>query len=30
MNSAAQRFITKEDLEKEGCGWYRKLFEKTK
>jgi len=30
MNSAALRFIPKEDLEKEGYGWYRKLFEKTK
>jgi peptide methionine sulfoxide reductase msrA/msrB len=30
MNSAALRFIPKEDLEKEGYGWYRQLFEKTK
>lgn len=28
MNSAALRFIPKEDLEKEGYGQYRKLFEK--
>ncbi len=28
MNSAALRFIPKEDLEKEGFGQYRKLFEK--
>jgi peptide methionine sulfoxide reductase msrA/msrB len=28
MNSAALRFITKEDLEKEGYGEYRKLFVK--
>ncbi len=28
MNSAALRFIPKEDLEKEGYGAYRKLFEK--
>ena len=28
MNSAALRFIPKEDLEKEGYGEYRKLFEK--
>jgi methionine-R-sulfoxide reductase len=28
MNSAALRFIPKEDLEKEGYGKYRKLFEK--
>jgi peptide methionine sulfoxide reductase msrA/msrB len=28
MNSAALRFISKEDLEKEGCGKYKKLFEK--
>jgi peptide methionine sulfoxide reductase msrA/msrB len=28
MNSAALRFIPKEDLEKEGFGEYRKLFEK--
>jgi peptide methionine sulfoxide reductase msrA/msrB len=27
MNSAALRFIPKEDLEKEGYGQYRKLFE---
>jgi len=27
MNSAALRFIRKEDLEKEGYGEYRKLFE---
>lgn len=27
MNSAAMRFIPKEDLEKEGYGEYRKLFE---
>ncbi len=27
MNSAALRFISKEDLEKEGYGKYRKLFE---
>ncbi|MBN2437922.1 MAG: peptide-methionine (R)-S-oxide reductase MsrB [Deltaproteobacteria bacterium] len=27
MNSAAMRFIPKEDLEKEGYGRYRKLFE---
>jgi len=27
MNSAALRFISKEDLEKEGYGEYRKLFE---
>jgi hypothetical protein len=26
MNSAALRFIPKEDLEKEGCGEYLKLF----
>ena len=28
MNSAALRFIPTEDLEKEGYGAYRKLFEK--
>jgi methionine-R-sulfoxide reductase len=28
MNSAALRFIPREDLEKEGYGEYRKLFEK--
>jgi peptide-methionine (R)-S-oxide reductase len=28
MNSAALRFIPVEDLEKEGCGEYRWLFEK--
>jgi len=28
INSAALRFIPKEDLEKEGYGKYRKLFEK--
>jgi len=28
INSAALRFIPKEDLEKEGYGEYRKLFEK--
>lgn len=28
MNSAALRFIAKENLEKEGYGEYRKLFEK--
>ncbi|PIR25000.1 MAG: peptide-methionine (R)-S-oxide reductase [Deltaproteobacteria bacterium CG11_big_fil_rev_8_21_14_0_20_42_23] len=28
MNSAAMRFIPKEDLEKEGYGKYLKLFEK--
>ena len=28
MNSAALRFVPKEDLEKEGYGEYRKLFEK--
>jgi hypothetical protein len=27
MNSAALRFIPKEDLEKQGYGEYRKLFE---
>ncbi|NLW22578.1 MAG: peptide-methionine (R)-S-oxide reductase MsrB [Tissierellia bacterium] len=27
INSAALRFIRKEDLEKEGCGEYLKLFE---
>lgn len=30
MNSAALRFIPKEDLEKEGYGKYKKLFEKQK
>ena len=30
MNSAALRFIPKEDLEKEGYGEYKKLFEKNK
>ncbi len=30
MNSAAMRFIPKEDLEKEGYGRYLKLFEKKK
>jgi len=30
MNSAALRFIPKEDLEKEGYGEYRVLFEKAK
>jgi len=30
MNSAALRFIPKEDLEKEGLGKYKKLFEKQK
>jgi methionine-R-sulfoxide reductase len=30
MNSAALRFIPKENLEKEGYGKYLKLFEKTK
>jgi len=30
VNSAALRFIPKEDLEKEGYGEYLKLFEKTK
>lgn len=30
MNSAALRFIPKEDLEKEGYGQYLKLFEKNK
>ena len=30
MNSAAMRFIPKEDLEKEGYGEYKKLFEKKK
>jgi methionine-R-sulfoxide reductase len=29
INSAAMRFIPKEDLEKEGYGKYKKLFEKT-
>ena len=29
INSAAMRFIPKEDLEKEGYGEYLKLFEKT-
>lgn len=28
INSASLRFIPKEDLEKEGYGEYRKLFEK--
>jgi methionine-R-sulfoxide reductase len=28
INSAALRFIPKEDLDKEGCGQYKKLFEK--
>jgi peptide methionine sulfoxide reductase MsrB len=28
MNSAALRFIPKENLEKEGYGKYRELFEK--
>jgi methionine-R-sulfoxide reductase len=28
MNSAAMRFIPKEDLDKEGYGAYKKLFEK--
>jgi peptide methionine sulfoxide reductase MsrB len=28
MNSAALRFIPKEDLEKEGYGEYLKMFEK--
>lgn len=28
INSAALRFIPVEDLEKEGCGRYKKLFEK--
>jgi len=28
MNSAALRFIPKEDLEKEGYGQYKRLFEK--
>jgi hypothetical protein len=28
MNSAAMRFIPKEDLEKEGYTEYKKLFEK--
>jgi methionine-R-sulfoxide reductase len=28
INSAALRFIPKEDLEKEGYGKYKKLFEK--
>jgi len=27
MNSASLRFIPKEDLEKEGYGQYKKLFE---
>jgi len=27
MNSASLRFIAKEDLEQEGYGEYRKLFE---
>jgi methionine-R-sulfoxide reductase len=30
MNSAALRFIPKEDLEKKGYGEYRKLFEKSR
>jgi peptide methionine sulfoxide reductase msrA/msrB len=30
MNSASLRFIPKEDLEKEGYGEYKKLFEKSK
>jgi peptide methionine sulfoxide reductase MsrB len=29
MNSAALRFIPKEDLEKEGYGEYKKLFEQS-
>ena len=28
INSASLRFIPKEDLEKEGYGEYKKLFEK--
>jgi peptide methionine sulfoxide reductase MsrB len=28
MNSAALKFIPKEDLEKEGYGEYKKLFER--
>jgi len=28
MNSASLRFIPKEDLEKEGYGEYRRLFDK--
>jgi peptide methionine sulfoxide reductase MsrB len=28
MNSASMRFIPKEDLEKEGYGWYLHLFRK--
>ena len=28
INSASLRFIPKEDLEKEGYGQYKKLFEK--
>jgi hypothetical protein len=28
VNSAALRFIPKEDLEREGYGEYKKLFEK--
>ncbi|MFH0827123.1 MAG: peptide-methionine (R)-S-oxide reductase [Candidatus Omnitrophota bacterium] len=28
INSAALRFIPKEDLEKEGLGQYKELFEK--
>jgi peptide-methionine (R)-S-oxide reductase len=27
MNSAALRFIPLDDLEREGCGAYRRLFE---
>ncbi len=30
MNSAALRFIPKEDLEKEGYGQYMKLFSRAK
>ena len=30
MNSAALRFIPKEDLEKEGFGKYKAIFEKKK
>lgn len=29
INSAALRFIPKEDLDKEGYGEYKKLFEKS-
>ena len=29
MNSAALRFISKEDLEKEGYGKYKAIFEKS-